>query len=143
MPISLADLEEQKQRNTDIAGRSNEAQRAKHLEMLGSLQEWQVSTMQRNAFKTKKIELILSIDKSRIESTKKRSKRNPSSFSYNVFRRELTSVASIEPVSDDPLSLRIVWRNTGANETPIVYTCENAKDCTEIISKVKGLLEYQ
>lgn len=122
--------------------------KAKIAERLGAYQEWAVTAAQKLSSlssRTKLVDYLIAVDRQLITVSRKESKRvmGAQQTSVAVFKREMTSLASIEVVQGDAKSFKLTWKNpaSSTSDLPSVYQCANTKDCSDIINKLKGILD--
>lgn len=97
-------------------------------------QEWNV--IKQNKFGRMQ-ERILGIDGNHLYNSRRLGKGNKNGVSHAV--RDISTVVQVQNVSGDPCSFRVTF-DDGREIYDIGYTCDTARECIEIIAKLRYLL---
>jgi len=99
-------------------------------------QEWYI--VKKNKYGRKQ-ERIIGIDGKKVYNSKRdKYSRNPTGVQRA--QRDISSIRKIEKVvPGDNKTFRIVWEQ-GREVVDIEYTCESARDCSEIVAKLSFLV---
>ena len=99
-------------------------------------QEWNV--VKKNKFGRRQ-ERIFGVDGKKVYNSKRGQYRGGVATGVHRAEREISSIVKNEVLASDPKTFRITWLDD-KDLYNIEYTCETERDCAEIVSKIKFIL---
>jgi len=99
-------------------------------------QQWNV--VKKNKFGIKQ-ERIFGVDGKRVYNAKRGQLRGGNISGVQRAEREISSIVKIERLNHDEKTFRITWCDHN-DIYYIEYTCDTSRECAEIVSKVKFIL---